>query len=66
MPKGIERTLDESGRVVQRPSRSTDKVLVLQLLISKFDAQAEYSEQTVNELLKSYHDTSRSGHTHTF
>ena len=51
----INRFLDTDGCVTVWPKKQSDKVLVLDYLATKFDANKTYTELEVNEILKLWH-----------
>lgn len=53
--KRLENYLDDAGRVEVYPSKSRTKLIVLRYLATKFDADRQYSEAEVNELLRAQH-----------
>jgi hypothetical protein len=55
MARGIERFLDEEGRVNFWPAKRTVKDEVLAYLAEKFEFGRDYTEHEVNALLASWH-----------
>lgn len=53
--KLVERFLNDTGQVVQWPSKQGDKLLVLEYLANKFESDHSYSEPEVNAIIKSWH-----------
>jgi hypothetical protein len=53
--RGVERFLNDEGRLDQWPTKFTDKMSVLGYLAGKFDAEKVYAESEVNEILKQWH-----------
>ncbi len=51
----IERFLDSRKRLAVWPSKQADKLLAVEYLASKFDAQTSYSELQVNDIIKAWH-----------
>jgi hypothetical protein len=51
----INRFLDKDDLLRVWPKKHSDKVLVLEYLIKKFDVSRTYSESEVNAVLKSHH-----------
>lgn len=55
----LEKYLDEQGRITHWPTRKGERLigqqLVLNYLITKFDANREYTEREVNDLLRQWH-----------
>lgn len=51
----IDRFLDTEKRVKIWPKKHKDKRIVLEYLSTKFDRQAVYHENEVNEILKKWH-----------
>lgn len=51
----IERFLDKDGLLCIWPKKHSDKVLVLEYLIEKFDYSRTYTESEVNVVLKLHH-----------
>ena len=51
----IEQFLDESGRIVQLPSKQKVKLAVLEYLAGKFELESTYSERQVNEICDQWH-----------
>ncbi len=51
----LKKYLDKEGKVIIYPSKSKNKMLILEYLASKFDSQRNYTEKEVNETLKQYH-----------
>ncbi len=55
MPKGIERYLDEEGRLKQWPGKYTLKMLAYAYLADKFLYDKNYTEKEVNAILEKWH-----------
>lgn len=51
----IDRFLDRDGLVCIWPKKHSDKVLVLEYLVEKFDDKRTYTESEVNAVLKLHH-----------
>lgn len=51
----INRFLDAEGRIKQLPVPNRTKLPVLAYLAGKFDAQRNYSEKEVNEIITRWH-----------
>lgn len=55
MAAGIERFLNDEGKVTVWPKKRADKDSVLAYLIEKFEFNKVYHEREVNEILKQWH-----------
>lgn len=55
MTQGIERFLDEEGRLKQWPAKKAPQQDVLQYVAQKFEPAREYTEHEVNAILASWH-----------
>lgn len=53
--KEISKFLDGEGRLTLFPAKKRNKVIVLFYLASKFDADADYTEKQVNEIIDANH-----------
>lgn len=53
--QGIERFLDEEGRLKQWPSKQAPREEVFSYLAQKFEPGREYSEHEVNAILSYWH-----------
>ena len=51
----ISQFLDEEGRIVRWPKKTSDKINVLKYLQGKFEPDKKYSEVEVNAVLKTWH-----------
>ena len=51
----LKKYLDEEGKVTIYPSKSKNKMLIVEYLASKFELDRSYTEKEVNEILKQYH-----------
>ena len=55
MTEGIERFLDEEGKLKQWPAKKAPQHEVLQYMAQKFELGCDYTEHEVNALLSSWH-----------
>lgn len=55
MAQGIERFLDEEGKLRQLPSRQAPRGEAYAYLAGKFELGREYTEHEVNAILASWH-----------
>jgi hypothetical protein len=55
LPRELRPFVDEFGRVAQWPVRQKVQRMAVTYLASRFDAEREYSEREVNELLNEWH-----------
>ncbi len=55
MAQGIERFLDEDGKLKQWPAKQSPREEVFSYLAEKFEPGREYSEHEVNAILASWH-----------
>ncbi|HRX21682.1 MAG TPA: DUF2087 domain-containing protein [Syntrophomonadaceae bacterium] len=55
MAQGIDRFLDESGKIKQMPAKHLVKLMVFEYLAGKFEYEKEYSEQEVNAIISTWH-----------
>ncbi len=54
--QGIERFLDEEGRLKQLPAKQAPRAEVYAYLAEKFDVGTDYTEHEVNAILSSWHN----------
>jgi hypothetical protein len=54
-PPELRRFLDSRARVTNWPSKQKDRLMVLDYLASKFEANTEYSEREINAIITRYH-----------
>jgi hypothetical protein len=52
----VLRNFVEAGRLVRLPARHGQRLVVLEYVATRFDADRQYTEAEVNELLTSLHD----------
>jgi hypothetical protein len=55
MTQGIERFLDEEGKLKLWPSKQAPREEVFCYLAQKFDCERDYTEHEVNAILASWH-----------
>ena len=55
MAQGIERFLDEDGKLKQWPSKQAPREEVFSYLAEKFEPGRDYTEHEVNAMLSSWH-----------
>ena len=55
MAQGIERFLDEEGRVKLWPSKQAPREEVFAYLVEKFEPDHNYTEHEVNAILSTWH-----------
>ncbi len=55
MAQGIERFLDEDGKLKQWPSKQAPREEVFSYLAEKFEPGRDYTEHEVNAILSSWH-----------
>ena len=55
MTQGIERFLDEEGRLKQWPAKQAMKAEACKYLAEKFAFDTDYTEQEVNAIVASWH-----------
>ena len=55
MSQGIERFLDEEGRLKQWPAKQAPREEVFAYLVEKFELGRNYSEHEVNAILAAWH-----------
>ena len=55
MLSGIDRFLDEEGKLKQLPSKQAPREEAYAYIAEKFDLDREYSEHEVNAILASWH-----------
>ena len=51
----LQRFLNSDGQITQWPAKQRDKLLVLEYLADKFEADKIYTELEINEVLKLWH-----------
>lgn len=51
----IERYMDGTGRIRNLPKNRSKRLVIYEYLTSKFDAEREYSEKEVNEIISQNH-----------
>ncbi len=53
--KALEKLLNPAGQVTRWPTKPKEKTLVIEYLAAKFSQNEDYSEQDINEVLKTWH-----------
>ena len=52
---GLEKLQNEQDQILRWPKKNFERVLILDFLISKFDANRTYHELEINEIIKQWH-----------
>lgn len=55
LPRELRPFVDESGRLIQWPTRQKVQRMAIAYVASRFDSEREYSEREVNERLLDWH-----------
>ncbi len=51
----IDQFLDDTGRIIQMPSKHKTRGAILEYLITKFEPDTEYTERQINDICDEWH-----------